>query len=362
MKLRSKILLPIGLLIVASIVLCYPLSHTIILDQVNTLEKDSVTLNVNYIHGVFSDKVESLQRYDMDWAGWDDSYTFVNDLNQEYINDNLVDETFIGTGISVFAYFNASGDLVYGKAMDLNEEREVGVPDFMKKLKSDDILIKFSGLEDHTSGFISTPKGLMFVSSYPITTSLKKGPIRGALVMGSYINSSELQQIDERFNTSIKLYNLYDFLNSGLQMPSDVQNAYNHLMASNESIEIVPTSPTVVTGYSLIRDLYGKPAAIMKLDVKRDIYLEGTRSLNYFLDALLLTALLFGMLSASLLETFVISKINRLSNDVNKLGLRGDPGARLPVEKRKDDEFAKLARDINAMLSALQKRRKNKRR
>jgi len=354
MKLRNKTLLVLGVVFVLSLFSFYAVSRGILLDNFGKLETDIITKEVRSLQGVLSTDVLALSRFNADWAGWDDSYKFVNDLNEEYKESNLVDDTFIGSHLSVMVFFNASGTPVYAKSVDLNTKRDVPVSDELLNRQSDDPLIKYSELGGGNAGFILLQDGLMLVASHPIITSYKEGPIRGVLLMGRYFDFNELALVAERTNVSLKLYDLYDFLNKGRTIPSDFQDAYNSMIADKSDIEVVPLSENIIAGYALIRDIYGNPAAVIRLERQRSIYEEGKNNLNYFFVAVCALLVLFGGINLLLLEWLVLSKINRLSNNVNKIRVGGDFSTRMPLEKGADDEFTSLSLDINNMLSVLE--------
>jgi len=101
----------------------------------------------------------------------------------------------------------------------------------------------------------------------------------------------------------------------------------------------------------MLKDIYGQPALILKVDTVREIYLQGKRSLYYFILSFLLVAIVIGMVNMLLLDMTVLSRLYLLSNSVDNIGLIKDLSLKklLPGE----DEIASLACTIDSMLERL---------
>ena len=66
---------------------------------------------------------------------------------------------------------------------------------------------------------------------------------------------------------------------------------------------------TLIAGYALIKDIFDKPALIVRVDKQRSIFMQGKKTINYFLLALILIGIAFCILIYFFLENFVISKL-----------------------------------------------------
>ena len=42
---------------------------------------------------------------------------FIQDANEDYLESNLVDDTFFNLGINIMIYINSEGDIVYGSVI-----------------------------------------------------------------------------------------------------------------------------------------------------------------------------------------------------------------------------------------------------
>jgi PAS domain S-box-containing protein len=104
--------------------------------------------------------------------------------------------------------------------------------------------------------------------------------------------------------------------------------------------------------YSLIRDIYGQPALIMRVSIIREIYDQGKSTTLYFFGLLIAAGMIFGLVILILLEKTVLSRIFDLSRRVSDIGKNRDFSARVNIAG--DDEIAELATDVNGMIGELE--------
>ena len=64
-----------------------------------------------------------------------------------------------------------------------------------------------------------------------------------------------------------------------------------------------------VTGYSVLKDINGNPAIVVRTDADSDIYAEGQKSLRYIVFFLLFAGLMIGAGCKFLLDREVVSRI-----------------------------------------------------
>jgi PAS domain S-box-containing protein len=110
-------------------------------------------------------------------------------------------------------------------------------------------------------------------------------------------------------------------------------------------------SNTLAT-YSLIRDIYGQPAFIMRVSIIREIFDQGKSTTLYFFGLLIAAGAIFGFVILILLEKTVLSRIFDLSRRVSDIGKKRDFSARVDIAG--DDEIAELATDVNGMIGELE--------
>lgn len=348
MTLRTKTLLVVNVTNIALISVLSVLLRIIVLGGFAELERQAVQQNVSQALGALSDEVESLDTMVFDWAAWDDTYEFIVDRNQDYITSNLVDETFTGPRLNLVLYFDAAGQIVFGKAFDLAGQREVPIPDGLEEHLSDNsLLLHHSDTQSGRAGLLLIPEGPLLVASRPILTSEEEGPIRGTLLMGRYLDAQEIERLGEVTRLSPAIYRIDDPL-----LPDDARVALDSL-SSEIPILIRPQSAWLIMGYALLEDVYGQPALLLGIETTRDIYRQGHRSVLYFVLALIVVSTVVSWVIVQYLERSVLSRLTRLNADISRVGLGSDPSIRMAVGG--DDELTALADAINDTLSVLER-------
>ena len=350
MTLRRKTLLFICVTFVILIWILHAISQNILLDSFAQLEEQNTQQNVERVLNTLSNDLSSLATTTSDWASWDDTYAFIEDTNTDYIDSNLTDGTFTELRLNFMLFINTSGQVVFSKAFDLHDEEDIPIPQSLQgHLSAHDLLLYHPETESSIEGIILLPEGPVLVASQPILTSDDEGPIRGALIMGRYLDSAEIDRLAEMAVLSLAAYRTDD-----TQMPPDLQAA--RLSLSEEApILIQPLDAQYVSGYGLLMDIYGEPGLILRVDMPRDIYQHGQTSVNYLILAIVATGLVVGTVTILLVENQVLSRLANLSKNVSSIGTSSDPSRRVPSTGK--DEVSNLADTINGMIEALEQSR-----
>ena len=348
MTLRRKTIVIIGATLVGLLLILFAVSQGILLNSFSRLEVKDTSQDVERALSALSDDISSLVTMTRDWAAWDDTYNFIENVNKEYIEANPTDETFKGLRVNFMLFINSSGQTVFSKAFDLQNEQEVPVPESLKEnLSESNLLTYHADAESQVSGLLILPEGPMLIASQPILTSQGEGPIRGALIMGRYLDSAEIGRVAEITHLSLTVQRLDE-----TQMTSDFEAARLSL-SEKTPIFVRPLDKNSVAGYTLLNDVYGESVLMLRVDMPREIYQQGQASQLYFIVAILGVGLVFGIVVLLLLGKSVLSPLSRLSAAVSSIGKTGALSARVSATGK--GELSNLAGEINRMLESLER-------
>src|SRR5690349_11064029 len=100
MSLRIKTLLILGGVLAALFAVLYVLSQRVLADSYADLEEQAVAQNVQRLRYSLDDELDSLGRAVRDWSQWDDTYQFIEDGNQAFIDDNMGDVFLVNLGVN----------------------------------------------------------------------------------------------------------------------------------------------------------------------------------------------------------------------------------------------------------------------
>ncbi len=347
MSLYRKTIIVVGITFACLIILLYATSKIMLLRSFTELEKQDVTLNVQRVQSAITDVLAKLDSESGDWAGWNDTCTFIEDVNDNYIKVNLPDASYVILGINMTLFIDPSGKIVYGKNLDLTSREEISLPGNIERYLAGNIkLWNHTDPFDSVSGIVLFPEGPMLVASRPIITSEGKGPVRGALIMGRYLDTEEIRRLSEITHISLTVERLDD-----PQRSPDFLNAQANLNDLSP-VFVQPANEDFVAGYSLLKDINENPILVLKVDLPRNIYQQGRDAMRYFLLALLVFSAVFGVVVLLLLERVVLRRLSRLNTSFGAISSSSDHAMRLPVTGH--DELAQLATSANRMLESLE--------
>lgn len=320
------------------------LAQVLLIEDYKTLEKSKVRENVGRVLNAFSSEMMNLSILGRDWAAWDDTYEFIEDRNDQYLYSNLIYETFAGLNLNLMIFVDSSGNLVYSQGFDLTTNELIDVPSSLtEELTLGSPLLQAPDALEGITGFLLLPQGPMLITSQPILTSEKSGPGPGTLIMGRFLDDVQLQRLSEMTSLSFELIPI----NSSTDL-----RGFTKQRPAEEDIQVIAESNNSISGYSILEDIHSQPVLILKVSLPRDIYLQGLGNVRFFGGIIVFVCLILGGAGLFFLNKFVLSRISRLSMDVKAISTPENHTERVHVGGT--DEIARLASDINLMLTALE--------
>jgi sensor domain CHASE-containing protein len=348
MTLRKKTLILTGLTVGSLILILYAISRGVLLNNYEKLEEQSGRRNVARVADALNAELSNLDDIAGDWSVWDDTYAFVQGNHDTYIQSNLVDQVFENLRVNLTLFIDDAGQVVFGKAFDLQSGQEIPVPaEIYSYFSVGSALLTFSDTYSSRAGFILLDEGPMLASIRPIVTSEYQGPIKGTLIFGRYLNNDEVERLMKITHLNFTIDRL-----GNAQVPQE----FAQMLATSQEENLIyfqPLSMEIMAGYTLIRDIFDKPAFFLNVELPRDIYQQGLNTISYFGYLLLFAGLAFGLVAIYLLEKIILSRVANLNESVRRYGVDGNLAGRLGVAG--NDELSSLGNEINKMLEALEK-------
>lgn len=338
MTLRTKTLAVTGTILVFMMLIIFSISGSILLGGYATLEKQSILHDMAQVERVLDGELAQLSAVVGDWAPWDDTYQFVQDLNQGYIDNNLMDSSIINLHIDFLIFKNTNNEMVYCKFVDPKTGKDAVCPDSLRNyLSSDSLLLQNKHNRDTFSGLALLPENPIFIASASILNSQFKGPSRGRLIVGRYITAKEIHRLSSKVNFTFTLQRM------------DRSGFFPGL--DGEKVAVVEGDDHTLLAYASVNDFYGDPILMVGIEKVRKILAQGKRSMNYFIFSLLVVGLVFIFVTLLFLEMTVLSRVVRLNTEIKNIGNTGDLSKRTRVSG--DDELAALSSEINQMLESV---------
>ena len=323
------------------------LSWVFIMGGYRALEKEEAEENAMRVAEAVRSEIANLSLTARDWAFWDDTYSFVEDRTQDYIDSNLTENAFASLRVQFMIFLDEAGRIVYAKQVDLASEREIPLSaGLLAHLSAGSPLLRPTSTGESVSGLLMTLDGPFLASSQPILTSKAEGPPRGALILGRLLDEEEMAKITAPSRLNI------NYGGVGLQLnDAGWREAESRLLGGDEFFAQARNA-SLVQGYTTLQDLYGNPALILRVNMGRDIYQQGLRTFFYYMAFLTMSSLFVFAVIFALLEKAFLRRVSRLDREIAAIGEAGDPSLRIAAAG--EDEVASLARSIDGMLDRLE--------
>jgi len=347
MTLRKATLLLTGLGTLALLAALYLSTHAIIDTSFLLLEQAQTRRSVDRAKNAVEDELQKLDDLLVDWAIWDDTVQFMRGKGKDFVSSNLNDRTLASLRLSAILFLDTKGRVVLSQGVDPGKGSKAPLPaGLLDRLQPGSPLLAPREAEDRLKGLALLPNGVVLVAACPILSSDALGPFAGTLVMVRPLGSREAAAISERILMSLSL----EPADSAL--PSDLAD---HGPLALGQTRVQPLNRDIVAGTTVMSDIWGQPALRLIVRQQREIMAQGNRALQQSQLWLSACGLLFLAALFTFLERRVLSRVLRLSGQVEAVDASGTELGQ--VEMPGNDELSALAGRINAMLSELQRSR-----
>jgi len=351
MSLRAKILLILLVIIALYASLDYGIQRIIVLPSLINLEREEAEKDMGRCISAIQREIHHLDLLCQDWAYWDDTYKFVINKNKDYMESNLVPETFTGNKLNLLYIFDSKGKIVWGEMIDLEMKEQIMIKEFSKETFFDTHpLLNHKTLESSISGIIMTEKGPMFIASRPIITSEHKGPIRGTLVMGRFFNKATLDTLIEQTHVTFRFWSI-----KKETIPTYDENALNQLKPDSSSL-IKEYGSGLLYIYTTYSGMQNTPILLLRADIPRAITTKGKTALRFAFLSIMVAGLLILFVLFFILQKTVINPITKLTAHTISIGKSDNLSVRLSLKRR--DEIGRLAQEFDSMVEKLEKAQK----
>ncbi len=309
----------------------------VLLQGFTRLESEQMLGNLGRAEGAWERETVHLANTARDYAAWDDTYAFMDDRNPGYLKSNLSDDMSKTLNVNFFAITDTTGKIVTSRAFNLSWSVPIPLPESIKAYLE-------QTASHRASGIVVLPDEVLLIASSPIVTSDYRGPVRGSVVIGKFIDERVARGFGNLVQLETGFYRLDDET-----LPQNVLEARDELLAGSGSLSR-PLSETTVAGYTLLPDLTGRPALLLEVEAPRVIYAQAQRSRRVLTALTFSTGLAAGLLLLLLLQG-LLRRFAQLSAAVGEIAKSGDASRRVALSGR--DELARVGQGIDSMLASL---------
>ena len=344
MSLRSKVVLFVLGVSMTFAGSSYLVQHQIVLPGFTEVEYDEARDDLARCQQAILHDAQFLSNSANDYAAWDDTYRFIEDVNEEYQSENLIPETFQNLKLNLFAFVRKDGTLVWGEIRGNQGQEKIDAPEVLVDLaRADHKLVAHAQPDSKLYGVLMTPLGAMLIGSAPITTSDRTAGVRGAVIMGRLVTDTLVQEITERTRVSLRLHPLDD-------VPTEDRVALAHL-THGEATWIDSSSSQTLLGFAMIDDIFDRPAILLRADLPRAISQRGKSAAALAAVTTIGGGIGCTVLMWLVLSTMIVRPLTRLTSHAVRVGAEDDLRARLNMKA--NGEIGALAREFDRMVDRL---------
>lgn len=263
---------------------------------------------------------------------------------REHFLTNFTASAVKGSGDDFMMIMNLDGQPLVKNAYDLQQIVELpNFPDFGDGLTKLIDRIRAGKPAEFGHGLLLSKENQIFLIGYSgVTDSAVTKPNNGIMIMG--------QRLERILPELVEFARLPFTITVAEQFQRDHRERYGKLQ--EEPLEIVPVTEEKIAGYQLLRDLYNTPIAVLHMDVKRDIYLSGIKTIKLYTLAIIATIAIVAILMSMVFSYVVATPIEKLSRDMVAIDSKEKLSQRLSSPATY--ETATIAANVNKLLANVQ--------
>jgi signal transduction histidine kinase len=302
MKFRPRTLIISVLTLLGLVSIIYIASHLILMRSFADLEERDVRANILRVVKALNIQLEAISTIAIGYSMWDDTYRFISERNQDYIDLNMMDTTFVDYQINTILYLNNDLQTVFEKAVDLASGTETRFPQSLyPHLRQGSPVVDLPEIESHVNGIVGLPQGALMFSAQPVITSEGFGPINGVQIWGRFLDRQFFEQLSTTTDFAVTARRF-----DALALPVDFELARDNLRKSG-GVFVHAMDAETVAGYTIVEDIYGEPMLVLRITLPRVIYAQGEASVGYFLTAMVLSSIVVALFAQS---RFALEELN----------------------------------------------------
>ncbi|RFU69439.1 EAL domain-containing protein [Peribacillus saganii] len=332
MKLKFKTIFVVGITMTLLIIILLSLLSPMLLQEAANLDKDQTVQELERVNNNIHSNMDELRMINRDWAIWDETYSFIVDRNQVYIDSSLENTTFENIQLNFICFINNQNKLVYQKGYDLENHQPL-------QLQTDfyNVFLPILHNKDSFSekNLVSTKHGLAMFSLESIYRSNGQGPPTGTLVMGRLFGENVIKEVEKELSIDLTF------------KPNENINNKELLMVEN-------LNETKLKGSLLLIDYAKKNAYEISFVKARSFYIQKKNSVNHITFYLITVSLFSMLLIIFLLNRFLLTRVSNLSMELKQIQTQKDIRARISGSKNNKDELTILENSINETLASLE--------
>jgi sensor domain CHASE-containing protein len=233
----------------------------------HAVEEYAIKKNLQSCIGTMQTELDRIGGVVLEWSAWDDTARFVKGQDPDFIQANMAENTLQKQNLNVLCILDSQGKPVWTRCVKTQDDKPqpVNLSLFsLEVLKKNDALWNHKSPDNCVAGYCSTEGGVLMLSSRPVTGNSGTSPVCGTVIMGRFISDEFMASVAKQDCRDFQWWNLRtDYTRDALRQ-------YLSRITPENPIYI-ESNPRTSTAYTVLPDINGKDAILMKFATANDI-------------------------------------------------------------------------------------------
>jgi diguanylate cyclase (GGDEF)-like protein len=294
--LHKKTLIAACLGALALIVVVFASTRFILGHSFAGIEADEARQSIERVNQGLQQELHQLRAAAEDNGHWDQAFDYVSGNRESFISENFTRYGLDTLRVHVMWIGDAAGKTLIG--FDTRDAAPGALaqlsPDLVGRIQKYALALVPRDSVDSPVRLLRVPGGVLAFSAVRVLRSNHEGPSPGVLVFGHYLDEALIKRLEETSQSPVKLILLDEH---GMPV-SNVSSTVAHWLANPSSDTLIQTNGgETLDSYYLLRDIEGRPLALLANSVSHAALQLGRRTITWVIVALLVGfSLLIGLL------------------------------------------------------------------
>lgn len=341
LKITSLLLAVFGLFFAVQLLI----QQAVLRPSFERLERAEAMTDVERCRDAINQEVAHLSTLCNDWACWDDSYRFVQDGNQDFIDDTLTGDVLDVANLELLMYCDLEGNVVWKESKQSDSAADAIFAQLPSNLSDPDhFLLQSRSSMTEKSGVLLVENSPLLIVSRPILTSAAEGPATGTLIMARLLDDDSIAVLQEQTHVkfaALSPTSINDTLDGTEQSALQEHDQPLLRIVDTDTLEAFASLPYLNSDSSLILEAF----------VPRRISREGNAALTFAMLTFLAASLVTYFVAQVSIRHIVLRPLRELTAHAVSTASTHDWSAR--INTARSDELGRLSDEFDHMVSAL---------
>jgi diguanylate cyclase (GGDEF)-like protein/PAS domain S-box-containing protein len=318
-----------------------------VLENYLKIEEEATVDKVMQVKKILNKNLDQVKRISSSFSLSRQTYDYINDRNDSFIETDLTDKLLAELGIDIFILADGNNDLKYAMFFDRAAMKKTPAPAHVTDIFSDEKFLKTA------DNFLIERSGIMMIDSTAYFIVIK--PVKpadssdnksaGTIIIGQMLSGEVISAISSEIKNEVSITDINN---------PEVKNSNDSIisnLSAGADYDISYISSKEIEGHTFLKDLNGKPVLLLSVKSPRTVYAEGRNNIYTLFFVIFFVGIISSLTIFFVIEKIVLSRIVSLSKKTEEIGKTKDLSKNVSFSGR--DEVAKLAVSINKMLRDL---------